>query len=84
MVSKNNRDLYLRRSANKVSKYTIKKLSVGVTSVLVGTTFFIGSTSQANDSEQETTQQSDTAVKASDTSSTNDSSRLKVQEASQD
>ena len=84
MVSKNNRDLYLRRSANKVSKYTIKKLSVGVTSVLVGTAFFIGSTSQANASEQETTQQSDTAVKASDTSSTNDSSRLKVQEASQD
>ena len=43
MVSKNNTNLYLKKSANKISKYKIKKLSVGVTSVLVGTAFFLGS-----------------------------------------
>nr|MWN21530.1 YSIRK-type signal peptide-containing protein [Leuconostoc lactis] len=33
MVSKNNKILHLRKSATKVSKYKIKKLSVGVASV---------------------------------------------------
>ena len=52
MVSKNNKDLYIQKSANRASKYTIKKLSIGVTSVLVGTTFFLGSATGASASEQ--------------------------------
>ncbi|KRL85346.1 YSIRK signal domain/LPXTG anchor domain surface protein [Ligilactobacillus apodemi] len=45
MVSKKNKNFYLRKSAKKVSKYAIKKLSVGVASVLLSTAFFMGSTS---------------------------------------
>lgn len=42
MVFKNNKDFYLRKSAKKVSKYAIKRLSVGVASVLLSTAFFLG------------------------------------------
>uniref|UniRef100_UPI00272B1C6B mucin-binding protein n=1 Tax=uncultured Ligilactobacillus sp. TaxID=2837633 RepID=UPI00272B1C6B len=69
MVSRNNRDLYLRKSANKVSKYTIKKLSVGVTSVLVGTAFFLGQATDASAAEQNTDKQPEIATQ--DDSSTN-------------
>ncbi|MCR1902331.1 mucin-binding protein, partial [Ligilactobacillus apodemi] len=48
MVSKNNKNLYLRRSADRVSKYTIKKLSIGAASVLLSTTFFLGSSTSAS------------------------------------
>ncbi|WP_459524343.1 MucBP domain-containing protein [Leuconostoc lactis] len=53
MVSKNNKILHLRKSATKVSKYKIKKLSVGVASVLVGATFFLGSTTSASASDEQ-------------------------------
>ena len=53
MVSKNNKILHLRKSATKVSKYKIKKLSVGVASVLVGATFFLGSTTSASASDKQ-------------------------------
>lgn len=71
MVSRNNRDLYLRKSANKVSKYTIKKLSVGVTSVLVGTAFFLGQVTGASAAEQNTDTDKQSEVATQDDSSTN-------------
>ncbi len=71
MVSRNNRDLYLRKSANKVSKYTIKKLSVGVTSVLVGTAFFLGQVTDASAAEQNTNTDKQPETVTQDDSSTN-------------
>ena len=71
MVSRNNRDLYLRKSANKVSKYTIKKLSVGVTSVLVGTAFFLGQATGASAAEQNTNTDKQPEIVTQDDSSTN-------------
>ncbi|KRM71211.1 hypothetical protein FC48_GL001320 [Ligilactobacillus murinus DSM 20452 = NBRC 14221] len=71
MVSRNNRDLYLRKSANKVSKYTIKKLSVGVTSVLVGTAFFLGQATGASAAEQNTDTDKQPEIATQDDSSTN-------------
>ncbi|MCR1891742.1 MucBP domain-containing protein, partial [Ligilactobacillus murinus] len=71
MVSRNNRDLYLRKSANKVSKYTIKKLSVGVTSVLVGTAFFLGQVTGASAAEQNTDTDKQPEIATQDDSSTN-------------
>ncbi|WP_217937621.1 mucin-binding protein, partial [Ligilactobacillus murinus] len=71
MVSRNNRDLYLRKSANKVSKYTIKKLSVGVTSVLVGTAFFLGQATGASAAEQNTNTDKQQEIVTQDDSSTN-------------
>ncbi len=71
MVSRNNRDLYLRKSANKVSKYTIKKLSVGVISVLVGTAFFLGQATGASAAEQNINTDKQPETVTQDESSTN-------------
>ncbi|WGN90531.1 mucin-binding protein [Ligilactobacillus faecis] len=77
MVSKNNKDLYIQKSANRASKYTIKKLSIGVTSVLVGTTFFLGSATGASASEQITEQQTAIVKSADQTSTDADQQSLK-------
>lgn len=44
MVSKKNKQLHLQRQATKQNRYTIKRLSVGVASVLVGVGLSFGST----------------------------------------
>ncbi len=72
MVSKNNKDFYLRKSANKVSKYTIKKLSVGVASVLLSTTFFLGTAASADatgDDQAKETEATSSSTDATDLSS---------------
>ena len=61
----------MRKSANKVSKYTIKKLSVGVTSVLVGTAFFLGQATGASAAEQNTNTDKQPEIVTQDDSSTN-------------
>ncbi len=61
----------MRKSANKVSKYTIKKLSVGVTSVLVGTAFFLGQATGASAAEQNTNTDKQQEIVTQDDSSTN-------------
>ncbi|WOY89711.1 MucBP domain-containing protein [Ligilactobacillus murinus] len=88
MVSKNNKDFYLRKSANKVSKYTIKKLSVGVASVLLSTTFFLGTAASADatvdnqDKEAEATSSSTDTTDLSGSEVTLKSSTAATEEAS--
>lgn len=50
MVSKNNTKYLIEKNANKQQRFGLRKLSIGVASVLLGTTFFIGATTnvQAN------------------------------------
>ena len=88
MVSKNNKDFYLRKSANKVSKYTIKKLSVGVASVLLSTTFFLGTAASADatvanqDKDAEATSSSTDTTDLSGSEVTLKSSTAATEEAS--
>ncbi|WP_111974554.1 ZmpA/ZmpB/ZmpC family metallo-endopeptidase [Dolosigranulum pigrum] len=42
MVSKNNKMELFQKQANKAKRYTLKKLSIGVTSVATGTVLFLG------------------------------------------
>ncbi|RCT68532.1 YSIRK-type signal peptide-containing protein, partial [Enterococcus faecium] len=44
MVSKNNKRVFLEKTKKRVLKYSIKKLSVGVASVLVGVGLVLGTT----------------------------------------
>ena len=43
MVGKNNFKTYFKKTANKKQRFTLKKLSVGLASVAVGATLFLGS-----------------------------------------
>ncbi|EHU8832496.1 YSIRK-type signal peptide-containing protein, partial [Enterococcus faecalis] len=45
MFSKKNVNMFLLRTEKKIQKYSIKKTSVGVASILVGILFFLGSSS---------------------------------------
>lgn len=49
MVSKNNKQEQLRRSATKKTRFSLKKLSVGVASVAVGATLLIGNVAHAQE-----------------------------------
>lgn len=42
MVSKNNKQLYINKMQQQKQRFGIRKLTVGVASVLLGTTIFIG------------------------------------------
>ncbi|EMM2825556.1 YSIRK-type signal peptide-containing protein [Enterococcus faecium] len=48
MVSKNNKRVFLEKTKKRVLKYSIKKLSVGVASVLVGVGLIFGATEAVN------------------------------------
>ena len=76
MVSKNNKILHLRKSATKVSKYKIKKLSVGVASVLVGATFFLGSTTSASASDEQLADKQAGVTQQTDQNATNTNDRV--------
>ncbi|MDY2992486.1 Rib/alpha-like domain-containing protein [Ligilactobacillus animalis] len=62
MLSKNNTDLYANKLAPKRQKFAIKKFTVGVASVLVGTTFalYAGTSHVAADQVEPNTAQSTT------------------------
>ncbi|WP_156399004.1 pectate lyase-like adhesive domain-containing protein, partial [Ligilactobacillus apodemi] len=81
MVSKNNKNFYLRKSANKVSKYAIKKLSVGVASVLLSTAFFLGTATATNASAAETEVETKTELAVSASEDSSDSSSSATSEA---
>lgn len=72
MLSKNNSKLLDQRNANKQQRFGLRKLSIGVASVLLGTTFFLGATTDvhaatiANQGQEETTN-----VKSTDGNSAN-------------
>lgn len=42
MVSRNNQRIKIERMLNQKQRFGIRKLSIGVVSVLLGTTFFLG------------------------------------------
>lgn len=69
MVSKNNTRLYDDKMNKKDFKYAIKKLNVGVASVLVGVTF--GLSSMALNSAQANADETTNTATATDTSSQN-------------
>ncbi|MGN1284411.1 MAG: YSIRK-type signal peptide-containing protein, partial [Candidatus Limosilactobacillus intestinavium] len=48
MLSKNNKQLITRMNAKQKQRFGLRKLSIGVASVLLGTTFLIGATAQAD------------------------------------
>ena len=73
MVSKNNRQILKQSGAKQTPHYGLRKLSIGVASVLLSTTFYMGATTVYADSTSEsnspqtlqaerTAQQSDTGV----------------------
>ena len=66
MVSKNNTQWRLQHEAQRRPHYGIRKLSVGVASVLLSTTFYLGMTSVAHadtaNPQQVTDQQAATAL----------------------
>ena len=65
MVSKNNRQLYQQKAADQKQRWGVRKLSVGVASVLLGTTFLLHSNhavsanTVASDTTPSTTAQAD-------------------------
>lgn len=65
MVSKNNRQLYQQKAADQKQRWGVRKLSVGVASVLLGTTFLLHSNhavsanTVASDTTPSTTAQTD-------------------------
>ena len=55
MVGKNNFTTYFKKTANKKQRFTLKKLSVGLASVAVGATLFLGSGEAVSAEEPGTT-----------------------------
>ncbi|MCC4085793.1 YSIRK-type signal peptide-containing protein, partial [Enterococcus faecalis] len=55
MFSKNNKNMYLKKMENRILKFSIKKLNVGVASVLVGVGIMFGSSQIVSASEVDST-----------------------------
>ncbi|EEW54153.1 mucin-binding protein [Limosilactobacillus antri] len=62
MLSKNNLQLLTQRGARQRQRFALRKLTVGVASVLLGTTFFIGAASADTTPAATTTAQPDSAA----------------------
>ena len=75
MVSKNNRQWKQQRDAQRVPHYGLRKLSVGVASVLLSTTLYMGVTAHA-DTVAETNPQPTTNQPASTQTSTGDATTV--------
>lgn len=56
MVGKNNKHVQLRQEADKQTRFSLKKLTVGVTSIAVGATLLLGQPISVNAEEPATTQ----------------------------
>lgn len=56
MVGKNNKHVQLRQEADKQTRFSLKKLTVGVASIAVGATLLLGQPISVNAEEQSTTQ----------------------------
>lgn len=55
MVGKNNKQVQLRQKADKQTRFSLKKLTVGVASIAVGATLLLGQPISVNAEEQSTT-----------------------------
>ncbi|WP_185963598.1 YSIRK-type signal peptide-containing protein [Dolosigranulum pigrum] len=62
MVGKNNKHVQLRQEADKQTRFSLKKLTVGVASIAVGTTLLLGQPISVNAEEQSTTTQADQSL----------------------
>ena len=68
MVSKNNTKYLIEKNANKQQRFGLRKLSIGVASVLLGTTFFIGATTNVQANTNVTNQVKNQSVELSNNS----------------
>ena len=68
MVSKNNTKYSIEKNANKQQRFGLRKLSIGVASVLLGTTFFIGATTNVQADANVTNQVKSQSVELSNNS----------------
>ncbi|APU45718.1 hypothetical protein BUW47_04385 [Limosilactobacillus fermentum] len=73
MVSRNNQRIKIERMLNQKQRFGIRKLSIGVVSVLLGTTFFLGNGVVHADtvSNSQITTTSSTPASSSDSNSSN-------------
>ena len=62
MVGKNNKHVQLRQEADKQTRFSLKKLTVGVASIAVGATLLLGQPISVNAEEQSTTTQTDQSL----------------------
>lgn len=62
MVGKNNKHVQLRQEADKQTRFSLKKLTVGVASIAVGATLLLGQPISVNAEEQSTTTQADQSL----------------------
>ena len=67
MVSKNNRQILKQSGAKQTPHYGLRKLSIGVASVLLSTTFYMGATTVYADSNSESTLQAERTAQQSAT-----------------
>ena len=67
MVSKNNRQILKQSGAKQTPHYGLRKLSIGVASVLLSTTFYMGATTVYADSNSESTLQAECTTQQSAT-----------------
>lgn len=56
MIGKNNKHVQLRQEADKQTRFSLKKLTVGLASIAVGATLLLGQPMSVNAEEQSTTQ----------------------------
>lgn len=56
MIGKNNKHVQLRQEADKQTRFSLKKLTVGLASIAVGATLLLGQPISVNAEEQSTTQ----------------------------
>ncbi|QTJ36863.1 YSIRK-type signal peptide-containing protein [Dolosigranulum pigrum] len=62
MIGKNNKHVQLRQKADKQTRFSLKKLTVGVASIAVGATLLLGQPISVNAEEQSTTTQADQSL----------------------
>lgn len=62
MVGKNNKHVQLHQEADKQTRFSLKKLTVGVASIAVGATLLLGQPISVNAEEQSTTTQADQSL----------------------
>lgn len=62
MVGKNNKHVQLRQEADKQTRFSLKKLTVGVASIAVGATLLLGQPISVNAEEPSTTTQADQSL----------------------
>ena len=62
MIGKNNKQVQLCQKADKQTRFSLKKLTVGVASIAVGATLLLGQPISVNAEEQSTTTQADQSL----------------------